>query len=138
MTTPIDFHNDIHTLAYSSHDNHGDAIEAACKVLDDYKELLRDEKATNITMVMSYLTPEAQVALERMSFTPPSETDTNYRVFADGLLVEAVDQPKAIDLYHRLSNAIFVGITDIGEGDDRIQEFDPCEDNSTIKLELNK
>lgn len=136
--TKIDFHNDIHQLEFSRHEDHSGALDSVDGVLDSYKELLREEGATNVSLVMTYLTPNSQVALERMTLAPPSETDPQYRVFADGLLTEVVEQRGAIDLFHRLSDAMWIGITDDEQGDARVQEFDPCEDNNTIRLEVQR
>ena len=136
MTTQIQFHNDIHTLEYSQHKTREEAITEVGNVFDAYKDILMDDKVTNVSLVMVYQTEGAQVAVERLSVATPSETNPNFNVFADGLVVEAVDKPQAVELYHRLADAMWIGITDDEENGPRYQEFEPCEDNSVIKLEL--
>lgn len=131
----VAFFNDPHSSEYSRHDNKEEAYEAINGVLDQYKETLHAEGATNISLQLLYATADGKTAVERLVMQPPDAGSDQFTVHADGLVVEHHHKPNAIEMYSRLAHLTWLSISDDGgEGFDRNQNIYHGESEQTIEL----
>lgn len=135
--TNLAFYNDCHSLSFSKHQTIEETMDAVDGVLDQYRDLIRDGKASDITLQMVYADGGGAVALERLTVTPPSDTDPRYTVQADGIVFEPSKPEDAKQLYNRLSEAMWLDITDDEVNGDRYQAIDPRVTETTIQFQLS-
>lgn len=110
----VDFHNDEMQKATITNLDSGDALAAVGEILDQWKELLARESATNVSIQMVYMDENKRVGIDDISVYTAQNNVGESRSFVDasGIVFETENPDETVELYVSLCDHTEVVVED--------------------------
>lgn len=99
--------NDLHGTAYYTNSNREESHQDINRVLDEYKDIIKDLDAESVSIQMIAKNGEGQVVLERLNMR---EDRNIFVVNGDGIRIDAPTHLDAVAIYDRLVDATLLTI----------------------------
>ena len=143
----VDFHNEQTVGVFGRHESINDAYTELGEVLDEWKELIAGEGATNVRIRMVYTDREKRVAIEEVDLfqvykEPRDDADKVTIVQSESIALEVATPDETVKLFTTLcahgAIAIADNLHDIADTEQRVQQIvlNPSSEEDSVAIDV--